>query len=170
VSTIIAGAAGQVTVMVQARSATFAAALRQLASAGRSVAGSDRASHGAAGSAGAAHRALMRMPWPNALPASSTSALQGDVASTHGAERRAAHPVASTRDGGGLPVPSPFGPPGRDTVGVSGGVSGSTAGSGVVCAILVCLLLLSFQPSRRFRLLPVAVGPTGFTSLQQRPG
>jgi hypothetical protein len=78
--------------------------------------------------------------------------------------------VASAQNGGGLPVPSPFGPPGRDTVAASGGISASTAGSGVVCAVLVCLLLLSVQPSRRFRLLPVAVGPTGFTSLQQRPG
>ena len=72
--------------------------------------------------------------------------------------------------GGGLPEPTPFGPPGRGAVGGASGAPGATAGSAVTCAILVGILLLTCPPLRRFRLLPVAAAPAGFPLLQQRPG
>jgi hypothetical protein len=108
-------------------------------------------------------------PWLASVPAAA-SVVRRDVASTRSAARRSVRPAASDGGDNGLPVPSPFGPPGRDMVAAAGGISSSAAGSGVVCAILVGLLLLSFQPLRRLRLLPVPVGAAGFSSLQQRPG
>ena len=46
-----------------------------------------------------------------------------------------------------------------------------TVQEGAVAAILLAgLLLVYFQPLRRFRLIPVLPGPVGFVSLQQRPG
>jgi hypothetical protein len=84
---------------------------------------------------------------------------------------RPARSAPSSDGRGGLPVPSPFGPPGRGSVAGASGVASAAAGSGAVSAILVAgLLLLGLSQLRRFRLAPVLAGPVGFVSLQQRPG
>jgi hypothetical protein len=106
--------------------------------------------------------------WLAAVHASALAVPAG-AASTPSAARRSARPAAATGPSDRLPVPSPFGPPGRGAVAASA-IAGAAAGSGAVCAVLIGLLLVSLQPLRCFRLMPVAVGRAGFTSFQQRPG
>jgi len=108
----------------------------------------------------------MRATWSDlAMPSVSRNV----AAST---SRAAVHPARSGSTGGphGLPMPTPFGPPGRGAVAGAGSGLSAAAGSTVAAAILLAALLLFSQPLRRFRLMPVMPGPVGFASLQQRPG
>jgi len=99
------------------------------------------------------------------------SAFSGAVVSARVSGGRPARSVLSSGGRGGLPVPSPFGPPGRGSVAAGSGAASAAAGSGVVSAMLVAgLVLLGFSQLRRFRLAPVLAGPVGVVSLQQRPG
>jgi hypothetical protein len=99
------------------------------------------------------------------------SASWSAVVTAHASGSQPARSALSSGGRGGLPVPSPFGPPGRGSVVGSGGVASAVAGSGAMSAILVAgLLLLGFSQLRRFQLAPVLAGPVGFVSLQQRPG
>jgi len=108
--------------------------------------------------------------WSGQAAGASLSAPRDAVGSVRYAGGRPARSVGSAGSGV-LPVPSPFGPPGRGVVPGSSGVSSAAGGSGVVAAILVAgLLLVGFQQLRRFRLPPVMSGPVGVVSLQQRPG
>jgi hypothetical protein len=111
------------------------------------------------------------LPFAWSSPAMSVSAPRDAAGTARTADRRPARSVGSSGGGGGLPVPSPFGPPGRGVVAGVGGVASAAAGSGVVAAILVAgLFVVLLQPLRRFRLVSVMAGPVGFVSLQQRPG
>ena len=97
------------------------------------------------------------------------SVLRSVAASTSRAGARPAR-SASTDGRHGLPMPTPFGPPGRGAVAGAGSGPSAAAGSSVAAALLLGGLLLFSQPLRRFRLMPVMPGPVGFASLQQRPG
>ena len=172
------GSHGSVTVSAAARPTAIGRLQRVILAAPLHQTSSDRRSETAAGAnrdpqvLSPLHSDIPgvtgQMPGLAPVPAS-TSVVRSDATSTRSAAQRAQRPAAST-GGHWLPVPSPFGPPGRDVVAAGSGISSSAAGSGAVCAILVGLLLLSLQPLRRFRLLPAAVGPAGYSSLQQRPG
>jgi hypothetical protein len=111
----------------------------------------------------------VRSIWSDPAPVPSAS--RGAVRSAPSADVRPARSAGSSGGRGGLPAPTPFGPPGRGAVSGAGSGSSAAAGSGVVAAILAAsLLLVYFQPLRRLRLMPVMSGPVGFASLQQRPG
>jgi hypothetical protein len=97
------------------------------------------------------------------------SVLRSVTASTSRSGARTAR-SASTGGRHGLPMPTPFGPPGRGAVAGAASGSSAAAGSTVAAALLLGGLLLFSQPLRRFRLMPVMPGPVGFASLQQRPG
>jgi hypothetical protein len=163
----IAGGARRVVIGRSQRAIVAAVRHQQISSGGRSASGSRRDRRVASPLAGETRGVSGAVSW---LAAGHASALAAPAAaSTQSAARRPARPAASTGPRDRLPVPSPFGPPGRGAVAASG-IAGAAAGSGAVCAVLIGLLLVSLQPLRCFRLMPVAVGRAGFTSFQQRPG
>jgi hypothetical protein len=161
--------ASAVSAVAQSRRPLLAGPFRRGASDAR-AGGRETASRGRAGLEGfGLPRAGSGAAWANPVVASASS--RGATGSSRVDGGRRARSVSSTDGGGGLSVPSPFGPPGRGVVAGAGGVASAAAGSGVVAAILVGgLLLLCVQPLRRFRLVPVMAGPVGFVSFQQRPG
>jgi hypothetical protein len=165
----IAVPASPVSAVGQARRPMLAGPYRRDASDARTGA-PDRERRAAHALEGFGRRAVAPVvSWSD--PVAGLSASRSAVGSVRGADSRPARSAGSSGGGGGLDVPSPFGPPGRGVVAGAGGVSSAAAGSGVVAAILIAgLLLLYFQPLRRFRLSPVMAGPVGFFSLQQRPG
>jgi len=118
--------------------------------------------------------ALERLGSRPAMPAawSDRAVPSGSRSMAASTSRAGARPARSAATGGphGLPMPTPFGPPGRGAVAGAGSGSSAAAGSSVAAAILLAGLLLFSQPLRRFRLMPVMPGPVGFASLQQRPG
>jgi hypothetical protein len=110
-------------------------------------------------------------PVPSLDSTTGVSASRSAVVKPPASGGQPARSALSSDGRGGLPVPSPFGPPGRGSVAGAGGVASAAAGSAAMSAILVGgLLLLGFSQLRRFRLAPVLAGPVGFVSLQQRPG
>jgi hypothetical protein len=164
----IAGGARRVVIGRSPRAIVAGARHQQISSGGRSASGSRRDRRVGSPLAGETRGVSGAVSWLAAGHASALAAPAG-AASTQSAARRPARPAASTGPSDRLPVPSPFGPPGRGAVAASG-IAGAAAGSGAVCAVLIGLLLVSLQPLRCFRLMPVAVGRAGFTSFQQRPG